>query len=431
MPRLDRTHIGFFGRVNAGKSTGMNLLTRQQTSLVDAAPGTTADVKGALMELHALGPCRILDTAGLDEGAALGAKKRAKTLAALEACDLVVLVIDPEQVRATGRLDVERLVCDEAVRRQRRLSVVLNIHAGAAERLEADGSSLEAVCDFCAAILPTATPRLSLDLSDDRGAATLAEFLADASPSGRAPVPLLPFLRDRGTVLLHVPMDEETPSGRLLRPQEMAMEFLLRAQLPVALYRTDLARARAGDLDERQRFAHYLDALHAAEGVQLVLTDSQAVDLMDAWVPDEIPLTTFSIMMVHQGSGGDLELFARGAAALDGLAAGDKVLIAEACNHDRIAEDIGTVQLPRKLAERVPGVVVEHAFGREFPDPATLRSYAVVIHCGGCMIHRQQLSARARRLAEAGVPVTNYGLALAWYEGPATLRRVLRPWRDG
>jgi [FeFe] hydrogenase H-cluster maturation GTPase HydF len=428
MPRLDRTHIGFFGRVNAGKSTGMNLLTRQQTSLVDAAPGTTADVKGALMELHALGPCRILDTAGLDEGAALGAKKRAKTLTALEACDLVVLVIDPEQALASGHLDVERFVCGEAVRSGRHLAGLLNVRAGATERL---GGSLDAALAFCAEALPGSAPHLTLDLSDPDGAVALAEFLADASPSGRDPVPLLPFLRDRGTVLLHVPMDEETPAGRLLRPQEMAMEFLLRAQLPVALYRTDLARARAGDLDERQRFANYLDALHAAEGVQLVLTDSQAVDLMDRWVPDEIPLTTFSIMMVHQTSGGDLELFARGAAALDGLAAGDKVLIAEACNHDRIAEDIGTIQLPRKLAERVPGVVVEHAFGREFPDPATLRDYAVVIHCGGCMIHRQQLSARARRLADAGVPVTNYGLALAWYEGPATLRRVLRPWRDG
>ena len=135
-------------------------------------------------------------------------------------------------------------------------------------------------------------------------------------------------------------------------------------------------------------------------------------------------------MMIHATSGGDLSLFARGAGALDALQAGDRVLIAEACNHDRIAEDIGTVQLPRKLKERVPGLVVEHAFGGVFPDPQELRRYAAVIHCGGCMIHEQKLRARVLRLADAGVPVTNYGLALAWYEGPDALRRVLAPWRS-
>jgi hypothetical protein len=145
-------------------------------------------------------------------------------------------------------------------------------------------------------------------------------------------------------------------------------------------------------------------------------------------VPRAIPLTTFSIMMVNQTACGDLSVFVEGTRALDTLRAGDRVLIAEACNHDRIAEDIGTVQLPRKLAEAVPGLVFDHAFGREFPSPEELRRYAVAIHCGGCMIRPQKLTARVQRLLEAGVPVTNYGLALSWYEGRATLGRVLEPW---
>ncbi|MBA4377695.1 MAG: hypothetical protein C0395_03425 [Gemmatimonas sp.] len=427
MARVSRTIIGFFGRVNAGKSTAMNLLTRQPTSLVDAAPGTTADVRDALMEIHALGPCKVLDTAGLDEGAGLGAKKRQKTLAALEECDLVALVVDPRQAFASGQADVEAFVAREALRLGKHLAVLLNLRAGDAPPPD--------VRDFCLAALPpdAGVPVLEIDLADDARTAALAEFLAAASPAAKRAGPLLPFLRDRGAVLLHVPMDEETPSGRLLRPQEMAMEFLLRRSVPIALYRTDLRRARHDDPAERdaerRRFVAFLGALAAAESVQLVLTDSQAIDVMDAWVPADVPLTTFSVMMIHATSGGDLALFARGAAALDALAAGDRVLIAEACNHDRIAEDIGTVQLPHQLRERVPGVVVEHAFGREFPDPEELRDYAVVIHCGGCMIHEQRLRARVLRLAAAGVPVTNYGLALAWHEGPDALRRVLAPWR--
>ena len=428
MARVSRTIIGFFGRVNAGKSTAMNLLTRQPTSLVDAAPGTTADVHDVLMEIHALGPCKILDTAGLDEGTDLGAKKRQKTLAALEECDLVALVVDPRQAFLSGRRDVEAFVAREALRLGKNLAVLLNLHAGEAPPAAAR--------DFCLAVLPpdAGIPVLEIDLADDARAGALSEFLAAAPPAAARATTLLPFLQDRGVVLLHIPMDEETPSGRLLRPQEMAMESLLRRGVPVALYRTDLHRARHRGSDERTaeraRFVAFLDALAAAEGVQLVLTDSQAVDVMDAWVPADIPLTTFSVMMIHATSGGDLTLFARGAGALDALRAGDRVLIAEACNHDRIAEDIGTVQLPRKLKERVPGIVIEHAFGGVFPAPEELRRYAVVIHCGGCMIHEQKLRARVLRLAAAGVPVTNYGLALAWYEGPEALRRVLAPWRS-
>ena len=211
------------------------------------------------------------------------------------------------------------------------------------------------------------------------------------------------------------------------------MEYLLRMGVPVGMYRSDLILARSGSetlsIGERDKFLAFLGSLGYGDSVQLVLTDSQAIDVMDAWVPEDVPLTTFSIMMLHSTSGGDLELFARGAEALDRLGPGDRILIAEACNHDRIAEDIGTVQIPRQLERVFPGITIDHVFGREFPPAEELEGYSVVIHCGGCMISPQKLTARTGRLAEAGVPVTNYGMVLSWLRSPKTLRRVLKPWR--
>jgi hypothetical protein len=150
--------------------------------------------------------------------------------------------------------------------------------------------------------------------------------------------------------------------------------------------------------------------------------------VMHRWVPMTTPLTTFSIVMINHMSRGRLADFTRGLEGLDGLKAGDRVLIVEACNHSRIAEDIGTVQIPKAIARRFPGVVVEHNFGREFQENPGLARYRLVIHCGGCMIASQALMARIRDLTQVGVPFTNYGLFLAALQGEAALRRVLKPW---
>lgn len=435
LPRVDRLILGIFGRINAGKSTLMNLLTRQETSIVDPAPGTTADVKSSVMEIHGLGPVRILDTAGLDEDSGLGEKKRKKTLAALEEADLAILVVDPVQSFLSGSLDVETTVSSLSRRSGGTLCAVFNVHADHSEKLSGTGATLEETVEYCrSALLDMAgTPSVALDLSRQESLSELVRFIRSSRPAGRKEVELLPFLDSRTPVVLNIPLDEESPSGRLLRPQEMAMEYLLRLGVPAGLYRTDLklARSRSESISgrEREKFTSFLESMGGSGGVQLILTDSQAVDIMSAWVPEEIPLTTFSIMMIHSSSGGNLPLFSAGADALNGLKEGDRVLIAEACNHDRIAEDIGTVQIPEKLGRACPGVVIEHAFGREFPSPGELEVYSLIIHCGGCMISTQKLGARINRLALAGVPVTNYGIVLAWLEGPATMERVLRPWK--
>jgi hypothetical protein len=151
------------------------------------------------------------------------------------------------------------------------------------------------------------------------------------------------------------------------------------------------------------------------------------MDLMHAWTPGDLRLTTFSIMMINYGSRGRLAAFVEGVKALKDLRPGDKVLIAEACNHSRIAEDIGTVQIPNYIKRRWPGVAIEHNFGREFQENAQLQSYRLVIHCGGCMITAQKLLARIRDLDSIGVPYTNYGVFLAYAQGAEALRRVVQP----
>jgi len=436
MPRVHRLVIGIFGRVNAGKSTLMNLLTQQETSIVDSQPGTTADIKSSVMEIHSLGPVRLLDTAGLDEASDLGGKKRQKALSALEEVDIALMVIDPVQAFISMQLEVEELISSMAARKGKRLAVVFNTRRDALSLLLESGATLAESEEFCRSVLPDRknTPELSIDLSLKEEYLSVVEFVSRAKLEETAPVPLLPFLNPRSPVLMHIPLDAESPSGRLLRPQEMALEFLLRMMVPVGLYRTDLALARSGSgrlsLREREKFENFLAALETgSEGLQLVITDSQAIDVMSRWVPERVPLTTFSIMMINQTAGGDMSLFATGVKAMENLGPGSRVLIAEACNHDRIAEDIGTVQIPFKLSSLHRGITVDHAFGREFPAPEKLREYDLVIHCGGCMISRQTLSSRIDRLADAGVPVTNYGFALSWFEGPEVLNRVLEPWR--
>ncbi|MCD4706124.1 MAG: 50S ribosome-binding GTPase [Candidatus Sabulitectum sp.] len=436
MARVDRLVIGIFGRINAGKSTLMNLLTQQETSIVDSQPGTTADIKSSVMEIHSLGPVRILDTAGLDEASDLGGKKRKKALAALGEVDIALMVIDPVQAFISMQLKVEELISSMAARKGKRLAVVFNIRSDARSLLLNTGATVSEAKEFCRSVLPDRknTPEFAADISLQEDYLSLIEFVVDSKPEGMVSVPLLPFLNPRSPVLMHIPLDAESPTGRLLRPQEMSMEYLLRMMVPVGLYRTDLALARSGSSllsgREKDKFLKFLGALEQGSGgVQLVITDSQAIDVMSKWVPGWIPLTTFSIMMINQTAGGDMSLFAEGVRAMDTLTSASSVLIAEACNHDRIAEDIGTVQIPSKLKERYPGITVDHSFGREFPEACQLREYDLVIHCGGCMISRQKLSARIDHLAEAAVSLTNYGFALSWFEGPEVLSRVLEPWK--
>lgn len=247
-------------------------------------------------------------------------------------------------------------------------------------------------------------------------------------------------------------MDAETPSMRLLRPQALVQEEAIRYWATTTAYRMDLAAARGADAPaadaERRRFLRALAPLLEHAGPKLLVTDSQAIDIVHPWTLDPstgaplLPITTFSIAMAHRQSGGRLPVFVDGLRSLvgggqsgAGLAPSDRVLIAEACNHNRITSDcndIGMVQLPAKLKKLCggEGPQIEHAFGREYPEleGGGLARFRAALHCGGCMIDAQKMRARLMDMQEAGLPVTNYGLFLAYVHHPEALARCLEPW---
>lgn len=412
---VERDHIGIFGKMNSGKSTLMNLLTQQETSIVDSTPGTTADTKITLQEIHGMGPVKLFDTAGLDEETGLGEKKRKKVLAILKECDLILLVIDP----STSDFRTEAIVLEEARELDKQLLVIYNLFQPTNEEMIEKVEKQLSYIHF--------HQRLLLSANNPAFRQPLLEFILANFQSKNQRLELLPFVEKDQFYILNIPMDEETPPGRYLRPQAMAEEYITRHWAFPVSYRMDLGKARSGDPSERKRWNDFLNSLQRRP--RAIVTDSQAMDIMKDWAPDDMLLTTFSIMMINYVSRGKLNDFHKGINALEYIKAGDRILIAEACNHSRIKEDIGIVQIPRYIEQHFPGVEVEHNFGREFQENKELEKYSLVIHCGGCMISGQKMQARIRDLEAIGVPFTNYGIFLSYIQGRKSLDRVLIPWK--
>lgn len=405
---IEREHIGIFGKMNAGKSSLMNLITMQNTSIVDSKRGTTADNKVALHEIHGIGAVKIFDTAGYDESGELGDKKRAKVDDTIRECDLVMIVIDPD----SDNFNYESTLISKAGDLSKRVVVIYNLFK--------KSNSFISLPEF------DSIPSIALSVKDSNSRLSLISFIGEHIIKKGGRNKLIPWIKEDHYYLLVVPMDEETPSGRLLRPQEMSMEFLIRERTFPVVIRPDLAKLRCGDRVEIERFRSLVESL--GDKLDCVITDSQAIDVIADLVPDKISLTTFSIMMINHTSQGDLKSFFEGAKVISKLKRGDKVLIVEACNHDRIAEDIGVVQIPKLLANKIEGLEIEHNFGREFFDNSNLDSYSLIIHCGGCMITQQKMKARVVGLKSLGVPYTNYGIFLSMFHNPATAERVVKPW---
>lgn len=411
----ERDIIGIFGKMNCGKSSLMNLITQQDTSIVDSTPGTTADTKITLMEIHGLGPVKLMDTAGLDESDELGDKKRIKVISAFKECNLILLVINP----VTADCDQERLLINEARVQDKQLIVVYNLFRSEDSQLIHNVEITFPELVFY--------PKIVTNVIDISQRQQILNIILDKYISKNSAVELLPFIEPEEFYILNIPMDEETPPGRYLRPQAMAEEYITRKWAFPVSYRMNLLKARAGDTTERKRWDSFVNSF--TRRPKAIITDSQAMDIMKDWAPADIPLTTFSIMMINYMSRGRLGVFVNGAKELNSLSPGDKILIAEACNHSRIREDIGTVQIPRKINQLFPGVIVEHSFGREFAEKGNLTDYKLVIHCGGCMISAQKMAARLRDLELFKVPITNYGVFLSYVQGEETLSRVVELWK--
>lgn len=429
-PNLPRTHIAIVGFMNAGKSSIMNSITQQPTSIVDNTPGTTADTKISLMEIHKIGPCKLIDTAGIDEIGTLGQKKLEKTLTAIKESDIMLTVVDPYNFNPAPFDSLFNV----ASRRGKKCAIVFNKFNEKGNDSDFSSKSESALAALNAIAMKyhqKSLPHITVVAKNSKSTNNaLIPFISTLKKTVK-PIPPLPpqFLGKGKTILLNIPLDIESPSGRLLRPQQMLLEASLRKGSSVLCFNMDLKAARGkkgnnAQEAEKRRFLKQITNVNPS----LLITDSQAIDVMHKWTPLKYPLTTFSVAMANIQSGGKLRAFSKGIQALGHLKPEDRVLICEACNHDRIGDDIGTVQLPTKLKKIYPKLKIDWAFGRAYEDKK-LKDYALAFHCGGCMISKQQMMARIQDLLESGVPVVNYGLALSWLASPNALERVLKPWQ--
>jgi len=395
-PRSLRLHIGLFGRRNVGKSSLLNAITRQRVSIVSSFAGTTTDPVEKPMELLPLGPVLFVDTAGVDDEGALGELRIASTNAVLDRVDLGIIVTESG---AWG--DFEQGLLTQLDQRNVPVLVVLN-KADLREpsedeklRLEKMGPAVVVLSTITGAGLPAlreALLRLApADFFDNR------RLVSDLVPPGE-------------TAILVVPIDKEAPKGRLILPQVMAIRDLLDGE-SMAL------------VCQERELSHALQNLKRPPA--LVVTDSQAFLKVAADVPKEIPMTSFSVLMSRFQ--GDLAQQVRGTLGIEKLKGGDTVLIAETCSHHPIGEDIGRVKIPRWLTQYV-GAKLEftHIQGRDFPQD--LSPYQLVVHCGNCTGNRREMLSRIHRAREAGVPLTNYGLTIAYSLG--IFERALGPFPE-
>lgn len=398
-PSGERVHIGFFGVRNAGKSSVVNAVTGQELSVVSDVRGTTTDPVRKAMELLPLGPVVIVDTPGIDDEGALGAKRVERTLRMLASCDAAVLVVDGER----GLVTADRELIRQFEARQMGYVIAWNKHDLASSK---DGLAALREKDPELARRTVAVSALT-----GKGMDELKERLARLARSeGRARHVVADLVEPGSVVVLVCPIDASAPKGRLILPQQMAIRDLLDAGcVPVVCREGELGRALAS----------------LAAPPALVVTDSQVFGPVSRVVPDAVPLTSFSILMLRYKA--DLALAVAGAAALDRLRDGDRVLISEGCTHHRQCEDIGTVKMPAWLAAHT-GAELELSFTSGADFPRDLSPFAVVIHCGGCTLTAREMRRRQEEAAAQGIPLTNYGVAIAHMHG--ILRRSLAPFPE-
>ncbi len=390
-----RMHIGIVGRRNAGKSSLLNALSGQKRAIVSDVPGTTTDVVVKPMELKPLGPVVILDTAGIDDVGELGGLRVERTYKALDRMDMALLVVD-------RRLEeYDRRMLDELRRRRIPVIVVFN----KADLGGPDVASLEEARRAADAVAV-------VSCTMGEGIGELKRRIVEKAP--REFVDMPPILADlvgpSDVVVLVVPIDLEAPKGRLILPQVQVIREVLDCD------------ARAVVVKERELY-DTLELLRRKP--DLVVVDSQVVLKVAGDVPEDVPLTTFSILFARWK--GELEVFVRGTRAIDELRPGDRVLIAESCSHHPVGEDIGRVKIPRWLTQYVGGeLAFTHVQGHDFPSD--LAGYSLVVHCGGCMTNRREILSRIMHCEQQGVPITNYGLCISKSLG--ILERVLEPFPE-
>ena len=376
-PSGERVHIGFFGRRNAGKSSVVNAVTGQELSVVSDVKGTTTDPVMKSMELLPMGPVVIIDTPGFDDEGALGELRVKKTKQILNRADCAVLVVDATQ----GMTPADREL------------VELFEQKGLPYLIAYNKSDLTA-----APVL--GEKELAVSAQTGENIQELKERIARLVKTGEDSRRLVGDLLSPGDlVVLVTPIDSAAPKGRLILPQQQTIRDILDAGAAAIVVKETGLRDTLHKLGTKPR---------------MVITDSQAFAQVSRDTPEDIPLTSFSILMARYK--GFLDAAVEGVAAIDHLRDGDRVLIAEGCTHHRQCEDIGTVKIPRWLSEYTgKDLQLEHSSGRDFPED--LSPYQLVIHCGGCMLNQREMTYRQKTAGDNGVPFTNYGITIAHLKG--------------
>ena len=397
-PASERVHISFFGKRNAGKSSIINAVTGQDLAIVSSVRGTTTDPVYKTMELLPLGPVMIIDTPGIDDEGELGALRVRKSYQVLNKTDIAILVVDS----TTGKGEEELALIHRFHKKGIPYLVVYN---------KIDLLSGEEIKDLAMSVQPG---EVLVSAADGMNIQELKEKIATLKPEDTHKYPLIQdLIEPLDLVILVVPIDKAAPKGRLILPQQQTIRDILeRGALSLVVRDTEL----------KSTLDHFL-----SQGVcpKLVVTDSQAFARVSKDVPENITLTSFSILFSRYK--GELETQLEGVAALSSIQDDDRILIAEGCTHHRQCGDIGTCKIPdwiRNYTGKKP--VFEFTSGTEFPD--NVSSYKMVVHCGGCMLNEREMKYRIACCHDQGVPITNYGLLIAQVTG--ILKRSLGPFPE-
>ena len=397
-PASERVHIIFFGKRNAGKSSIINAVTGQDLAIVSSVMGTTNDPVYKTMELLPLGPVMVIDTPGIDDEGELGALRIRKSYQVLNKTDIAILVIDSTAGKGEEELELIHRFHKKGIP----YLIVYN---------KIDLLSTEKIKDLAMSVR---AGEVLVSASDGMNIQELKEKIASLKPEDTHKYPLIQdLIEPLDLVILVVPIDKAAPKGRLILPQQQTIRDILeRGALSLVVRDTEL----------KSTLDHFL-----AQGVcpKLVVTDSQAFARVSKAVPENITLTSFSILFSRYK--GELETQLKGIAALSSIEDGDRILIAEGCTHHRQCGDIGTCKMPewiRNYTGKKP--VFEFTSGTEFPDDVS--SYKMVVHCGGCMLNEREMKYRIACCQDQGVPITNYGILIAQVTG--ILKRSLGPFPE-
>ena len=396
-PSSERVHIGLFGKRNAGKSSVINAVTNQDIAIVSAVRGTTTDPVYKSMELLPLGPVMLIDTPGLDDKGELGALRVQKGLDVLRKTDIALLIVDG----TAGMSPEDERLEEELKKRRLPYLVVFNKWDLVQEKSAGEENS---------GAEPEDERHIRVSARTGEGIQELKERLARMVPAGKEKRLVGDLLEPQDLVVLVVPIDKAAPKGRLILPQQQTIRDVLESGAVSVVVREKELKETLKKLGTKPK---------------LVITDSQVFGLVDRDTPEDILLTSFSILFARYK--GNLAQAVRGAGALESLRDGDKILISEGCTHHRQCDDIGTVKLPRWI-ENYTGKKPEFVFTSGTGFERNLKEYHMIVHCGGCMLNEQEMQYRLKMAENQGVPMTNYGILIAYMKG--ILERSLQPFPD-